>query len=659
MVDYSSESMYHGGDSSFEPGDTSDEFSNYTGFSNLKGAQIGFPGSPFTGNQLSETINAIKQGTKVFEVTMLGPAMKDADQAIPTQHFHEIRALMKLTGVKPSLHGPLMDAAGFGQGGWGGEQERSNNERRMFDAIEKAHILDPQDNLPVVFHTGNSGGYSSGYVPDKSDKDDKTKDKLVELPVINLETKQALKPLEIKHKFHAHSPKSLKENKGKGSIWTLKGQLNSMNGGEWENSMTELATFSKHAEEIIGDSPIYFKKQSKINEDGKLVSSGPNWENAEIKGGKLYDRETNEELPGLTSQQNQSHERIHDADIFLKNVQLHFDTMFHKAYKYGTDEQKKELKKLSKDYSKDMDKLIRKEDGTLGKGHLLLSPIHKKEALGKAINKLRLLTSGDLGEEYDAPQVYVNATDFAMKKATKTFGNLAIESYKKFGETAPTLAIENIFEGLGFSRAEDHIKLIKDSRKRFVKHLVNEEGVNEKQAKKIAKDRIGATWDMGHINMAKSKGFGDEYVEEQTKKIAKYVKHVHVTDNFGFSDSHLAPGMGNVPIKKVLEQLEKHGEIDKMKMIVEAGGFVEHMKKSPHPFSLTAFGSRISGGGTDGTSPAWNEALATHGHYFGGYGTTNPEVHHGLYGSGFTTMPLEFGGQMPGNQSRFGGAPMA
>lgn len=31
----------------------------------------------------------------------------------------------------------------------------------------------------------------------------------------------------------------------------------------------------------------------------------------------------------------------------------------------------------------------------------------------------------------------------------------------------------------------------------------------------------------------------------------------------------------------------------------------------------------------------------------------------GRYGAGFTTMPVELGGQMPGGQSRFGGAPMA
>ncbi len=632
MVDYSSESIYQGGDSFLNS-----EFSNYTGFNRLAGSQIGFPGSPFTGNQLGETINAIKQGTKVFEVTMLGPAMKDADQALPKQHFHEIRALMKLTGVKPSLHGPLMDAAGFGQGGWAGEDERASNERRMFDAIEKAHILDPKDNLPVVFHTGNAGGYSKGYVPDEKDK---TKDKLTSLPVINLETNQSLKPLEVKEKYYAHRPESLQEE---GKKFGLNEQLESINASEWENSMTELATFSKHADEIIGNSPLNFRK----DEIGKEID----WENAEIReGGKIYDRKNGEELPDLSSQQIEGYKKMHNADIFLDNVRLNFDSMFHKAYKFGDKNQRERLKELSEKYSKNLKNLELKDEKTPWKGQLILKPLHKKKILGDAINELNYVT------REKAPEIYVNASDFAMKEATKTFSNLAKRSYDEFGKTAPTIAIENIFEGLGFSRAEDHKKLIEDSRKEFSKYLIEKKGVNEKEAKKISSDRIGATWDMGHINMARSKGFGEEYVVEQTKKIAPYVKHVHVTDNFGFSDSHLAPGMGNVPIKKVMEQLEKHGKIKEMKMIVEAGGFVEHFKKSPHSLSLTAFGSGTYG---IGEGQNWNESISMQGNYFGGYGTTNPELHHSMYGSGFTTMPMELGGQMAGNQSRFGGAPMA
>jgi hypothetical protein len=233
----------------------------------------------------------------------------------------------------------------------------------------------------------------------------------------------------------------------------------------------------------------------------------------------------------------------------------------------------------------------------------------------------------------------------------KTFRNLAIRSYREYNEKAPTIVVENIWEGLGFSTAEDMRKLLDKSRAGFEEYLVNN-GKSENEAKKIAEKQLGVTWDMGHINMAKGKGFDDSYVEEETRKIAEYVKHVHVTDNFGFEDSHLIPGMGNVPIKKVLEQLEKAGKIDEMKMIVEAGGINSAFKRLPHQMSLGSFNAGLGG-------IASGQGGEMIGNYFGGYGTVSPEQHHNMYGAGFTTMPVELGGQMSGGQSRFGGTPMA
>ena len=156
--------------------------------------------------------------------------------------------------------------------------------------------------------------------------------------------------------------------------------------------------------------------------------------------------------------------------------------------------------------------------------------------------------------------------------------------------------------------------------------------------------------------MLRKTGFNEKDLIEETKKIAPLVKHVHLTDNFGYSDSHLAPGMGNVPIKKILKELEKTGRLDEMRKIVEAGGFVQHFKQSPHSWTLQAMGSPIYG---MKEGPSWNHSVVPSGGYFGGYGTLNPQQHHSIYGAGFTTMPVELGGQMQGGQSRFDGAPMA
>jgi sugar phosphate isomerase/epimerase len=72
----------------------------------------------------------------------------------------------------------------------------------------------------------------------------------------------------------------------------------------------------------------------------------------------------------------------------------------------------------------------------------------------------------------------------------------------------------------------------------------------------------------------KKKGFTDEDILREQKEIAKHVKHVHVADNFGFSDSHLPPGFGNVPNKELIQQLEKEGFNGRV--IVEAGSLISN-----------------------------------------------------------------------------------
>jgi len=164
MADYgntSYESFWEGGKYSFEP----DFGINYSG-GGMNPTMIGFPGSPQTANQLGETVTALKQGVKSFEVQLLMP---ETAEQIPVQHFKEMRALMKLSGVKPSVHGPVIDPAGFGEKGYEGDFAREDHERRMWVTIENAQKLDPTGNIPVVFHAVNGVG-GPDYVPGDVEK---------------------------------------------------------------------------------------------------------------------------------------------------------------------------------------------------------------------------------------------------------------------------------------------------------------------------------------------------------------------------------------------------------------------------------------------------------------------------------------------------------
>ena len=101
-----------------------------------------------------------------------------------------------------------------------------------------------------------------------------------------------------------------------------------------------------------------------------------------------------------------------------------------------------------------------------------------------------------------------------------------------------------------------------------------------------------------------------------------------------------------------MEEFGKEGF--KGKRMVEGGNFVQHFQIGPHALALEAMGSPIY---SMVAQPTWNQISQTYGNYFTGYGRALPEQHFNLYGGGWTTLPVELGGQMQGGQSRFSGTP--
>ena len=629
------ESFQDGTVSSLSP-----DFGTYgsTGF-RLNAGTIGFPGSAATANQLGETVNALKHGVKTFEVTLLG--VQDADQAIPIQHFKEMRALMKLSGVKPSVHGPLVDAAGFGEQGWGGEHVMEDNQRKMFDAIEKAHILDPTGNIPIVFHSTNGVPGTEWRPGDTSKGEDRFKE--FQTPVIDQESGRVSQVKEHRSYYMSSTPEEFKlgekDIEEGGSLMTTRAAINNQNATDWDEKLKDITLGKRYADQAL--------------QDALANAQGLNLTNQEIK--------SREDMVKLDMEM-KSHPEIEreftKAATLLDNSNTSFRSLFNRAYKYGTDAQRKELKTMASNWQKE------KKEDKKEVANIFQKQIRESQRQDKYFKEMKSITTGGGeingkmigGEDFLAPQVNMAAEDFAMKKAAKTFGNLALKSYEKFGETAPIIAIENMYQGMAFSRGEDMKNLVKKSRKQFEKKLRDEQGLSKGDARRVAKKQIGVTWDVGHLNVMRKAGFDEKDIVKATKTVAPMVKHVHLTDNFGYSDSHLVPGMGNVPFKKILEQLEKTGSLDEMRKIVEAPGFIQHFKKLPHSMVLSAFGSPIYGAKM---APHWNQAAGMVGSYFGGYGTLNPQQHHSIYGAGFTTMPVELGGMMDGGQSRFGGTPMS
>jgi len=194
--------------------------------------------------------------------------------------------------------------------------------------------------------------------------------------------------------------------------------------------------------------------------------------------------------------------------------------------------------------------------------------------------------------------------------------------------------------------------MIKKSREKFVEKAIDD-GTSKSEAERQAEKLIGATWDVGHINMIRKFGYGKEQLLEETRKIAPFVKHVHLSDNFGLEHTELPMGMGNVPIKEEMEILNKFNK--QAKKIVETGGWFQHFQTNPFRKTLEAFGSPIY---STEMSPRWEQLSGVTSSYLGGLGEINPPTHHSYFGSGFQNLPVELGGSIGGGRNRLSGTPM-
>jgi hypothetical protein len=315
----------------------------------------------------------------------------------------------------------------------------------------------------------------------------------------------------------------------------------------------------------------------------------------------------------------------------VDNIYKSLSNLFDKAYKYGSSKEKEELTKISKGFAKNMEKVNPYDYQA------------RTAIMQNLMNELRPFK----------PEVYKPVEDFLLDKSASTFANVAFDSYKKFKDHAPVITIENPPAGGGFSRGEDLKNVVEKSQEKFVERAVKE-GISRSEAQEQARKLIGVTWDVGHINMLRKYGYTDKDLIEEAGKVAPILKHVHLSDNFGYEHTELPIGMGNVPIKEIMKRLGEKGF--EARKVIEAGNWWEHFKTPPVQETLEAFGSPIYG---MKMAPYWNQYSGLHQGYFGGYGMMLPQVNYETFGAGFSQLPAELGGQrVGGGGSRMSGRPL-
>jgi len=602
------EYFYQGTNYGLDPGSDS----LYVGYQSA--GPVGSSTGVQTANQIKDVTNYLNQGMNVIEVGSIQPEVFDM---IPKQQLKEINRLTKLTGSEVSVHAPVIEPSGFTQQGWS-EQNRELAERQMTSTILRAHELNPKGEMPVTFHSSSIPGTEhipisligeENLTPEEKEKYGKTGRIPITMVAVNQETGEFI-PLRREKMYGPRYPE--------GEMHTPEQRLEMANHTYWINKITNLAFYKKEADEVLA--PAY----------------------AEIAPAVLNKEEINEEK---IKKLNIGIEKLERADLFLNNVETSFRTLYEEAYKYGDENVKKELRKLSEEWrerERKMKEELEKNPNQMSK--MVHYVITKNNLIDDSLNRLKAISP---------PQLYKPVENFAIDKASETFSNTAIAAYDKFGKNAPIISIENPPYGSAISTAEDLRKLIDTTRDKFVEKAVKK-GYSKSQAEQAAKQLIGATWDTSHISMIRKQGFSEDELIKEAKKIAPYVKHVHLNDNFGYTHTDLPPGMASVPFKEILKEFEKKGF--KGKKIFEGGQFFQHFQTPPHAMVLEAMGSPVY---SMVAQPTWTQIAGSFGDYSTGYGMMLPEQHFSMYGAGFTTLPSELGGQVSGKQSRFSGTPNA
>ena len=620
MVDTSSFVVpeYQGGYSSLEPS-SGEGFVGYRSDINT----LGLSTDPRSANILQEINTKLAPGQKHIELSLISPELIDT---VPKQHLKEANRLAKLTGTDVTVHGPLVEPSGLTKEGFT-ETNRELVERQMLRAMEAAHEINPKGGVPVTFHSAGMLPASEIRKVPESELKKLSKEEREERGIVNKEESHKILILDQETgQMHAakrdtkYYPTQLtRERTIQKRILTPERQVQITNDSQWSTDLSQLLA-AKHRTDTILDQTYDLAKP-------------------------IYDALEVDKNKKLTDTEKELYSKMQNASSQLEDLRMHLDTLYNKAYKYGTEENRKELGKISLKFITDISVRHPTENVTVASN----DPKIQSHAVQNLMENLRSMEH--------SPKVHIKLEDFAMKKSTQTFANTAFQAYEKYGESSPIISIENPPAGMfGLSRGEDLKNMVVGSREKFVEKMVKEKNMGEGEAKEIAEKMIGVTWDVGHINQLRKAGFTEKDVIKETEKIAPYLKHVHLSDNFGVENVELPMGMGNVPLKEMMEKLGKKGK--EARKIVEAGNWWTQFRINPMGQTFENLGSPMYAGGME-SSPYWNQSVGLQQGYFGGYGQMLPQINYETFGAGFSNLPMELGGQRQGAQgSRMSGKGM-
>ncbi len=165
--------------------------------------------------------------------------------------------------------------------------------------------------------------------------------------------------------------------------------------------------------------------------------------------------------------------------------------------------------------------------------------------------------------------------DYAIKKTADTIaraGLFAMQKSQQMKTKDPLfVAPENIFPETYGAHPRELRKIVVEARHKMQTDLEKAFGYRKEDAEKMAEQHIRATFDIGHGQTWRKYFIGDpaksieqndaafkQWLLDEVKGLVKdnIIGTVHISDNFGYEDEHVDPGMGKAPIKEFIEAVK-------------------------------------------------------------------------------------------------------
>lgn len=617
----------------------------------VEGKLLGATTSPQTANQLQEASSRLNAGVRHIELELISPELFDS---VPKKHFEELGSMAKLTGASINIHAPAQtDLAGFGTGKgqehWS-ETQRMSAEESMKHMIDRGRDLG--ENTVVNFHS--SGGvpafeWQKEIALGEGERKLPPEEKRKVFVIDRSDPRRGITPLEYEEKQYF----------GGEEIWHPERRRRNMNETQWNQERLQLFNYEKEKAEVndrIGTLNSQIMPLEAGNQKGVLNPE----EKRNLEEGKRKLKVMNDHIEELNSHVDTQLQDLHDKFVRYTPDKKKRPFLERRGTEYGklikaSKREREDMKKFGREYEEGHNKILRETSDVkeAEKKLMKLYENYKGHVEENRVDREKLL---NVIQEMPAPERYISTDEFAKEKLSDTVSGAAFYAYDKHKEKAPIIAVENVFPDWTLGRADSLKKAVQKSREKFAKKLVEKKHLSKSKAEEVSKKLIGATWDVGHIAQLRKFGYSDEEIAKEAELIAPVVKHIHLTDNFGFSDTHLAPGQGTVNIKEQLAKLKKGlgKEYGKVAHILESGGFASQFKTSPRLQELEYFNSPLY---EHKAGPHWKDIAYTHAEYNMGMGLQFPEKHFEMYGAGFSNLPQELGGQVQGDKSRFSGNP--